>query len=40
MLPNTYKESVHLFVICGKEMTSAEDATQGDLLAVSLYTVY
>ena len=36
---NTYKEPARLFVIGGKELTSAEGTTQGDRLAMSLYAI-
>ena len=36
---NTYREPARLFVIGGKELTSAEGTTQGDPLAMSLYAI-
>ena len=36
---NTYSEPMSLFVMGGKEPTSAEGTTQGDPLAMSLYAI-
>ena len=36
---NIYREPARLFVIGGKELTSAEGTTQGDPMAMSLYAI-
>ena len=36
---NTHREPARLFVIGGKELTSAEGTTQSDPLAMSLYAI-
>ena len=36
---NTYRQPVRLFIISGEELSSAEGTTQGDPLAMSLYTI-
>ena len=36
---STYREPARLFVIGGKELTSAEGTTQGDPLAMSLFAL-
>ena len=36
---NTYRHSARLFIIDGKEITSAEGTTQGDPLAMALYAL-
>lgn len=36
---NTYRLPARLFILGGKELTSAEGTTQGDPLAMSLYAI-